>query len=72
MYRLDPRPYPRLTAAQKDDMLREVALYLAVMDWCRAGHLARDFDFVGHGIQPRVMTEGEQLAFLEKRRNFGR
>jgi hypothetical protein len=30
MYHLDPRPYPRLTAEQKDNVLREVALYLSL------------------------------------------
>jgi hypothetical protein len=62
MYDLDPRPYPRLTAGQKDNVLREVALYLAVMDWCRAGHHARDF------VDPRLHTpvtpEGEQLELF--------
>lgn len=33
----DPRPYPRLTAAQKDHTLREVALCLALMDWVPSG-----------------------------------
>jgi hypothetical protein len=28
----DPRPYPRLTAEQKDHVCREVVLYLALMD----------------------------------------
>jgi len=33
----DPRSYSRLTAAQKDDMLREVAWYLALMARYRLG-----------------------------------
>jgi hypothetical protein len=62
MYHLDPRPYPRLTAEQKDNMLRELALYLARMDWCRSGHQARDF--VDPSIQTPVTTEGEQLELF--------
>jgi hypothetical protein len=30
MYHLDPRPYPRLSAEQIDNMLRQVALYLSL------------------------------------------
>jgi len=29
---LDPRPYPRLTEEQKDRILRQVVLYLAMQD----------------------------------------
>jgi hypothetical protein len=64
MYVLDPRPYPRLTAAQIDHMLRQVALYLALMDWCRAGHDVRDFDYVRHDIQTRAMTKAKQLELF--------
>jgi hypothetical protein len=64
MYDLDPRPYPRLTAEQIDNMLRQVALYLALMDWCRSGHDVRDFDYVRHSIQARAMTEAEQLELF--------
>ena len=62
MYHLDPRPYPRLTAEQKDNMLGEVAPYLAVMDWCRSGRQARDF--VDPSIHTPVTTEGEQLELF--------
>jgi hypothetical protein len=66
MYLLDPRPYPRLTAAQKDNMLCELALYLAMMDWCRSGHHARDF--VDPSLHTRVTTEGEQLELFPPER----
>jgi len=62
MYLLDPRPYPRLTDEQMDNILRQVALYLAMMDWCRSGHHARDF--VDPSIHTRVTTKGEQLELF--------
>jgi hypothetical protein len=46
-----PRPYPRLTAAQKEHMLREVRLYFAAMAWCRAGHPARTFVYQGEQLE---------------------
>jgi hypothetical protein len=64
MYHVDPRPYPRLTAEQIDNMLRQVALYLALMDWCRAGHDIRDFDYIRHGIETRTMTRAKQLELF--------
>jgi hypothetical protein len=45
-----PRRYPRLTPAQKDHMLREVALYFAAMDWIRSGHQARTFAYRGEQL----------------------
>jgi hypothetical protein len=62
MYHLDPRPYPRLTAEQMDRLLPQVAQYLAVTDWCRAGRHARDF--VDPSIHMPVTTEGEQLELF--------
>jgi hypothetical protein len=32
MYTVDPRPYLRLTAEQRDNVLRQVALYFALQD----------------------------------------
>jgi hypothetical protein len=64
MYHLDPRPYPRLTAEQLDNVLRQVALYLALMDWCRSGRDVRDFDYVLYGIHTRVMTKAKQLELF--------
>jgi hypothetical protein len=64
MYHVDPRPYPRLTAEQIDHVLRQVALYLAVNDWCRAGHHARDV--VDPSRHTPVTTEGEQLELFPR------
>jgi hypothetical protein len=48
----DPRPYPRLTPAQIDDVCREVTLYLALM---ARYHLAQ---------QGSMATNGEQLELF--------
>jgi hypothetical protein len=45
-------------------VLRQVVLYLALMDWCRAGRDVRDFDYVRHGIHTRAMTEAKQLELF--------
>jgi hypothetical protein len=52
MYRLDPRPYPRLTAAQMDHICREVVLYLALMERYRLGQ------------QGPAAPKGEQLELF--------
>jgi hypothetical protein len=52
MYLLDPRPYPRLTAKQKDAIYREVVLYLAFMERYRLGQ------------QDPVTPQGEQLELF--------
>jgi hypothetical protein len=48
----DPRPYPRLTAEQKDHMVREVVLYLALMARYRLAQ------------QGSMATNGEQLELF--------
>ena len=52
MYQLDPRPYPRLTPEQIENVCRQVALYLAVMERYR---LAR---------HTTVAPKGEQLELF--------
>jgi hypothetical protein len=46
-----PTPYPRLTGEQKDRLLPQVAVYLAAMAWCRAGHPAQAFVYQGEQLE---------------------
>jgi hypothetical protein len=52
----DPQPYPRLTAEQKEHMLREVVLYLATMERYRLAQR--------HSVAP----QGEQLKLFPAER----
>jgi hypothetical protein len=52
MYHVDPRPYPRLSAEQKNRLLRQVAWYLAAMAPYQSGQ------------QRLVVSTGEQLELF--------
>ena len=56
MYQLDPRPYLRLTPEQRDRVLREVALYLEIMEQYRSGQ------------RGPLATKGEQLELFPSER----
>jgi len=48
------KPYPRLTAAQKDRICYQVRLYLAAMTWIQSGYQAQTF--VYQAEQPNLFA----------------